>query len=326
MYMYTNNELQTLIGQRIIELEYGGRPDELYSPIRYMMRLGGKRVRPVLTLMTADLYGVPVEKAMNAALCMEIFHNFTLIHDDLMDKADMRRNHPTVHKLWDENISILSGDAMLITAYKMLCRPPVVHLRETIDLFTRTALEICEGQIYDMSFEKKTDVSEENYLEMIRLKTAVLIGCCMKSGAIAAGAPAKDAGRLYRFGVNIGMAYQLRDDILDVYGSPDVFGKKTGGDILSDKKTFPLVYALTHGTEGQKNELKQWLVCHDFIPKEKIAAFTRIYDAVGIKEVADERISTYYVQAKNLLSELTVAGERTVVLEAAVDDLLQRNA
>ncbi len=244
-------------------------PRTLYDPARYTLSLGGKRLRPLLTLMATDLFGKDVDEALDAATAVEIFHNFSLLHDDLMDKADMRRGYPTVHKKWDANSAILSGDAMVIEAYRYIAKVPVALLPEILDTFSTAAIQICQGQQHDMDFEKRTDVSEKEYLEMIRLKTAVLIGCALKLGAIIAGASSQDAQFMYEYGINLGLAFQLKDDLLDVYGDPRTFGKKIGGDILCNKKTFLLIKALKNSGKSQRESLEQWLSASDFDPEEK---------------------------------------------------------
>ena len=239
--MHTFQELLQEVQRAVENIAYPPAPAGLYEPIRYELSLGGKRIRPVLTLMACELFGGDRRMAIDAATGLEIFHNFTLLHDDVMDKADLRRGKPTVHIKWDENSAILSGDAMQILSYMYIMKSPEASRAAVCDIYLKTALEICEGQQYDMEFESRNDVREEEYIEMIRLKTAVLLGCALKTGAIIAGAPAADADRIYDFGVNIGLAFQLRDDYLDVYGDPAVFGKNIGGDILNNKKTYMLM-------------------------------------------------------------------------------------
>ena len=229
--MFAFNDILQKIEQEITRLQFTYPPKSLYDPIEYILSLGGKRIRPALVLMACNLYKENVDTAVNPALGLEVFHNFTLLHDDLMDDADKRRNKPTVHKVWNANTAILSGDAMLIAAYQLIGETESESLKEILDLFTRTALEICGGQQYDMEFESRTDVTEEEYIEMIRLKTAVLLACALKMGAIMGNAPKADAETLYQFGINIGLAFQLQDDLLDVYGDTATFGKNIGGDI-----------------------------------------------------------------------------------------------
>ncbi|MBQ9286030.1 MAG: polyprenyl synthetase family protein [Bacteroidaceae bacterium] len=306
--MKTYNELLALFNKALASMPLDRRPVGLYEPVRYELSLGGKRVRPVLMLMTYNLYRDDVETIMPVALGLETYHNYTLLHDDVMDNADMRRGKPTVHKVWNENAAILSGDSMLVLAYRLVCQTDDRHLRPVLDLFTETALEIGEGQQYDLEFETRSDVAEEEYIEMIRLKTSVLLACAMKLGAILADAPGDDAGQLYKFGENLGLAFQLQDDLLDVYGDPLTFGKNIGGDILEGKKTFMLINALRQADEHQRAELERWLAtpvdagtigasgCEGPRPTaaEKVAAVTALYDQIGVRGLAEAKISAYF--------------------------------
>ena len=298
--MFAFNDILQKIEQEITRLQFTYPPKSLYDPIEYILSLGGKRIRPALVLMACNLYKENVDTAVKPALGLEVFHNFTLLHDDLMDDADKRRNKPTVHKVWNANTAILSGDAMLIAAYQLIGETKSESLKEILDLFTRTALEICGGQQYDMEFESRTDVTEEEYIEMIRLKTAVLLACALKMGAIMGNAPKADAETLYQFGINIGLAFQLQDDLLDVYGDTATFGKNIGGDILCNKKTFD--------------------------PAEKIAAVTDIYDQLRLKELSEEKIHAYYNQAMNCLTSLNVAPERLNILKEVSARLMNRQS
>ena len=276
--------------------------------------------------MAYNLYREDVEKAIRPAIGLEVFHNFTLLHDDLMDQADKRRNKPTVHKVWNANTAILSGDAMLIAAYQLIGETAPEHLKEVLDLFTRTALEICGGQQYDMEFESRMDVSEEEYLEMIRLKTAVLLACSLKTGAILGGASREDAENLYRFGINIGLAFQLQDDLLDVYGDTKTFGKNIGGDILCNKKTFLLINALRRAEGEQKVQLEHWIARKDFDAAEKIAAVTNIYNVLGLKELSEAKMQTYYAEGMKNLAALSVSEERLAVLKEVTSRLMFRQS
>ena len=235
--MYNSEEILEKINQGLAKLELEGQPFGLYQPIRYVLSLGGKRLRPVLMLMAYNMYRDDVEKILPTALGLEVYHNYTLLHDDVMDRAEVRRGKPCVHKVWNENTAILSGDTMLVLAYQLIAQCPPKQLKNVLDLFTKTALEIGEGQQYDIDFEERLDVTEAEYIEMIRLKTSVLLACALKMGALQAGASASDASALYSFGEKIGLAFQLQDDMLDVYGDFKTFGKKIGGDILCNKKT-----------------------------------------------------------------------------------------
>jgi geranylgeranyl diphosphate synthase type II len=289
-----------------------------------MLSIGGKRIRPALTLVSCNIYSDSIEHAIAPALSIEIFHNFTLMHDDLIDNSDKRRKKPTVHKVWNEKTAVLSGDAMLITAYRLMNESPSPHLKELLDLFTSTALEICGGQQYDMDFESRTDVTEEEYIEMIRLKTAVLLACGLKTGAIVGGASEEEAQHLYELGVYIGLAYQLQDDLLDIYGDPNTFGKNVGGDILSNKKTFLLIHALKNASSKQKEKLHGWLEKKNFDPAEKIRDFLVIYEEVGVKEATMAMIEEYYRKVWEHIHQLKVPHGRLGVLEEVTGFLLHR--
>lgn len=324
--MLSFKEIQEKIEREIGQLEFDCPPKSLYEPITYILSLGGKRIRPALVLMAYNLYREDVEKAIRPAIGLEVFHNFTLLHDDLMDQADKRRSKPTVHKVWNANTAILSGDAMLIAAYQLIGETAPEHLKEVLDLFTRTALEICGGQQYDMEFEIRMDVSEEEYLEMIRLKTAVLLACSLKTGAILGGASREDAENLYRFGINIGLAFQLQDDLLDVYGDTKTFGKNIGGDILCNKKTFLLINALRRAEGEQKAQLEHWIARKDFDAAEKIAAVTNIYNVLGLKELSEAKMQTYYAEGMKNLAALSVSEERLAVLKEVTSRLMFRQS
>lgn len=296
----------------------------LFDPARYILSLGGKRLRPLLTLMGADLFGSKVDKAINAALAIEIFHNFSLLHDDLMDRADMRRGQPTVHKKWNANSAILSGDAMVIEAYRYIAKVPPASLPVILDLFSTTAMQICQGQQLDMDFEKRMDVSESEYIEMIRLKTAVLIGCALKMGALIGGAEPRDADCLYEYGMNIGLAFQLKDDLLDVYGDPKTFGKMIGGDILCNKKTYLLIKALKNSGEQQRKMLLQWLSASEFDPEEKIRFVKNVYDELNLKVITGNLIEKYYLASLDCLTSIQVPEDRKKDLMEFSENLMYR--
>ncbi|PLX19439.1 MAG: isoprenyl synthetase, partial [Marinilabiliales bacterium] len=268
--MYNLKELQDLINKKISNEKIGREPFSLYDPIKYTLESGGKRIRPVLVLMTCNLFSDKIEHALRPAIGLEIFHNFTLLHDDIMDHADIRRGNPTVHKKWNENAAILSGDAMFIKAYEYFLDCQSTNFREILKIFNSTALEVCEGQQYDMEFEEKAIVTEAEYLRMIELKTSVLLAAALKIGALLGGANEKDADLLYQFGLNIGLAFQLQDDYLDVYGDVKVFGKKIGGDIVANKKTFMLIKAQEMARGEIKEQLNQLLNEQDFDRETKI--------------------------------------------------------
>ena len=274
--MYTADEILDKVNEYIGNLSYGRRPQSLYEPIRYVLSLGGKRIRPTLMLLSYNLFRDDPETILSPACALETYHNYTLLHDDLMDDAPLRRGQQTVHVRWDANTAILSGDSMLVLAFERMQQCDDRHLRDVLRLFTVTALEIGEGQQYDMEFENRNDVTEAEYIEMIRLKTSVLLACAVKIGALLADAPAGDVENLYKFGERIGLAFQLQDDYLDVYGDPKVFGKKIGGDITSNKKTYMLINALNKANARQRKELEKWIGCRSFDRDEKVAAVTAL--------------------------------------------------
>lgn len=318
-------EIQNLVNQYISNLPYERKPYSLYQPIVYTLDAGGKRLRPVLMLMAYNMYKDNPESILMTACGLETYHNHTLLHDDLMDNADVRRGRPTVHRKWDANTAILSGDAMLILAYERIAQCDKSKLPEVLTCFTNTTLEICEGQQYDMEFETRNDVAEEEYIEMIRLKTSVLLACAMKIGALMAGAPKEDVDNLYSFGEKMGLAFQLQDDLLDVYGDPAVFGKKIGGDILCNKKTFMLINALQMAEGEEREALEEWIAKTDFIPEEKISAVTAIYDSVDIKSICQAKIECYFSEALASLEKVSVAEEKKQGLRDFAHKLLNRN-
>ena len=299
-------------------------PATLYDPIRYVLSLGGKRIRPTLMLLSYNLYRDDPETILPSACALETYHNHTLLHDDLMDRADLRRGHETVHKKWNANTAILSGDSMLVLAYHLMlqCVPP--KLKAVLDLFTETALEIGEGQQYDMDFESRDGVREDEYIEMIRLKTSVLLACATKMGGILADAPAADADNLYKFGEQIGLAFQLQDDYLDVYGDAEVFGKAIGGDIVSNKKTYMLINAFNLANPSQLAELQRWTGAETFDPCEKIDAVTRLYSEIGVDQLAQAKIKYYFEQSKKYLLSINVAEDRKTELQAYAERMMKR--
>lgn len=300
------------IEEAIHQLRFDDSPQSLFDPIVYTLSEGGKRLRPAFVLMACNLYRDDIECAMSSALGVEMFHNFTLLHDDLMDEAEKRRNQPTVHVKWDRNTAVLSGDAMLIVAYRLIGQTPSSSLRPVLDLFTQTALEICEGQQFDMEFERRDDVTEKEYMEMIRLKTAVLLACSLKMGALIGGAPVHDAEVLYRFGIHIGLAFQLQDDMLDVYGDTSTFGKNIGGDILCDKKTFLSVLMYQLATDEQKTRIAHYRKenASAYAANEKISVITSIYDDLKLRKRTQSRIKYHYDLAWSELARLSVNQER----------------
>jgi geranylgeranyl diphosphate synthase type II len=298
--MLTANEILSKVNAFLEKLPYNRKPHTLYEPIEYVLSMGGKRIRPTLMLLAYNLYKDNPESILMQACALETYHNYTLLHDDMMDNADMRRGHETVHKRWNANTAILSGDSMLVLAYERMAQCDASKLQPVLSLFTETALEIGEGQQYDMDFEHRDDVTESEYIEMIRLKTSVLLACALKIGAILADAPAEDADNLYKFGEQIGLAFQLQDDYLDVYGDPAVFGKAIGGDIISNKKTYMLINAFNKANAAQLSELTAWVGKEHFDAAEKIAAVTRLYNEIGIDELAKRKIRYYFRTEQDL--------------------------
>lgn len=313
------------ITQALENIQYPQRPEGLYEPIEYVLSMGGKRLRPTLVLMAYSLFKDDFEKAMPVAIGLETYHNHTLLHDDLMDHADMRRGHLTVHKKWDANTAVLSGDTMLIMAFRMIMSCPCKRSAEVLDLFARTAQEICEGQQYDVNFESRNDVTEEEYIEMIRLKTSVLLACAAKAGALVADASEEDAEALYRFAEKIGLAFQLQDDYLDVYGDPAVFGKKIGGDILCGKKTYLLINAFRLADEATREQLLNLINDKEMDAQTKIAEVTAIYNRLGIARLTLDAIDRCYAQAKTEIQRLSVSEERWSALWAYAESMLHRD-
>ena len=323
--MLKSEEVLSVVNEAIQSLPFNRQPTSLYEPVRYVLSIGGKRMRPVLMLLAYNLFKDNPQSILNQACALETYHNYTLLHDDLMDNADLRRGHETVHKRWNANTAILSGDSMLVLAFQQMAQCPEDKLKAVLDLFTETALEIGEGQQYDMDFEHRMDVREDEYIEMIRLKTSVLLACALKMGALLADASADDANLLYSFGEQIGLAFQLQDDFLDVYGDTKVFGKAIGGDIVSNKKTFMLINAFLRANEQQRAELHRWVEATEFDEQEKIAAVTRLYNEIGIDTLAQERIDHYFKQGLACLEAVKIDAERKEQLTAYVYKLMKRN-
>ena len=324
--MYSSEEILAMVNQGLDALHLERQPLGLYKPIRYVLSIGGKRIRPVLSLLTYNMYKEDVESAMAVALGVETYHNYTLLQDDVMDRAEVRRGKPCVHKVWNDNTAILSGDSMLVMAYQLVGQCDVACLKEVLDLFTTTALEIGEGQQYDVDFETRMDVKPEEYLEMIRLKTSVLLAAAMKLGALQAGAPEEDCELLYRFGESIGLAFQLQDDLLDVYGDFESFGKRIGGDILCNKKTYLLIKALEGANETQRKELEAWITASEYDADEKVAAVTALYNQIGVRQLCEELVNDYFDQAEVLLEQVNLPLERKELLWQYALGLLGRNS
>lgn len=316
--MYSISELTHKINNAIDSFSYQSKPERLYEPINYIMSIGGKRIRPVLMLMAYNVWDDDVDKILNQALGLEFYHNFTLLHDDLMDKSEVRRGKPTVHKKWNDNTAILSGDTMLIMAYKLFGE------NKAYQDFIDATLGVCEGQQYDMEFENRIDVTEEEYMEMIRLKTSLLLGYALKIGSILAEADEEDAMKMYNFGEKMGLAYQIQDDILDVYGDTKLFQKKLGADIVDNKKTYLLINALNKANEEQKKELESWIEMESFDVEKKISAVTDIYNILGIKQYAQTKVETLFSSALESLELVNVPNERKLILKEFANLLLDR--
>lgn len=326
--MHTIKDLQRLISeeiQREICRLNKAEPKNLYEPIAYTLAMGGKRLRPVMVLLACNLFTEKIEKAFPAAMAIEVFHNFTLLHDDIMDQADVRRNSPTVHVKYNPNIAILSGDAMSIMAYNYLRKSETQNLSSMIQLFSQTALEVCEGQQLDMDFETRMNVSIPEYLNMIRLKTAVLLACSLKIGALAANAENQIADLLYVFGLNLGIAFQLQDDLLDVFADQEKFGKRIGGDIVSNKKTFLLLKALELSDNNTKEKLLEWIDKKEFDTDEKINAVKNIYKNLNIRETTEISIENYYQSALYVLDGIDLAKETKSELLLLAKKIMNRD-
>ena len=324
--MYTSEELLKKVNASLDGIVYDRKPFTLYEPIKYVLSLGGKRVRPVLMLLAYNLYKDDPERIMTQAIGLETYHNFTLLHDDLMDNADMRRGHETVHKKWDANQAILSGDTMLLQAFERIEACEVDKVKDVFQTFLITTYEIGEGQQLDVEFETRNDVREEEYIEMIRLKTSVLLACAVKIGAILAGAPKEDWDNLYKFGEQIGLAFQLQDDLLDVYGDPKVFGKNIGGDITSNKKTYMLINAINRANDAQRQELMKWIEAKDFDRNEKVEAVTKLYDEIGIRQLCEQKMEECYQLALQYLAKVEVSEERKAELKAYAAEMMTRQS
>lgn len=301
---------QQLIENMLERHRFVGKPANLYDPLNYLMGLGGKRLRPMLTLIACDMMHGDVGKAVMPALGIEVFHNFTLMHDDIMDEAPLRRGQETVHKKWNTATAILSGDLMLVKAYEMMMMSEGLSRIKILEVFNKTAIEVCEGQQFDMDFESRDDVSVADYLKMIELKTAVLLGCALKTGALVAGADESDADLLYDFGISTGMGFQLMDDILDVFGDADQVGKQEAGDIISDKKTFLLLEAYSRANATQKAELDRWIGHRAVDPAAKVAAVKAVYAELEIEKAAKEKAAEYFAKADRLLEAVNVEADR----------------
>jgi geranylgeranyl diphosphate synthase, type II len=314
------------ITAQVEQTNYGTHPAELYDPIQYIMSLGGKRLRPLLTVLSAHLFTDHWQQALKPGVAVEVFHNFTLMHDDIMDQAPIRRGKPTVHEKWNANIAILSGDVMLVNAYELLLDVAPPQLPHVIRRFNKTAAEVCEGQQLDMNFETRQNVTKAEYLNMIRLKTSVLLGFALELGGIVANADQTTTQLLYDAGVNMGLGFQLKDDLLDVYGDPEKFGKQVGGDIIANKKTFLLIEALERATDSTKTDLDKWLNAKTFDKAEKISAVTQLYDQLNIRQLTETTIEGYFKQGFEALNNLQVAPQRKEPLLDFVQFLMERES
>jgi geranylgeranyl diphosphate synthase type II len=326
--MYSVEELLKLVNAEIKNRSEDLKelnPQDLYAPVTYSLGIGGKRLRPVLLLLSYNLFSNDITQALPAAVAIEVFHNFTLLHDDIMDKAEVRRNQPTVHKQFDENSAILSGDAMAFLAYKFLLESKSEQLLDVIELFSKTAIEVCEGQQFDMEFENRLDVSAPEYLEMIRLKTAVLLACSLKAGALLANSSDEAANQLYKFGINLGLAFQLQDDLLDSFGNTKTFGKRIGGDILANKKTYLLIKALEGATGNLEPKLLCWINNKDFIAEKKIEAVKSIYNQLNIRSLTQDKINFYFEESIRILNELSLHESKKQPLLVLCNSMLKRD-
>ena len=323
--MHTFNEYLERVNNAIKAIPYPEQPSHLYEPITYTMDLGGKRLRPVLVLMACDAVGGDINRALTPAIGLEMFHNFTLLHDDVMDKADIRRGKPTVHVKWDDNTAILSGDAMLTMATQLIAQAPADVMPQVMDLYNRTAMEIYEGQQYDVDFETRNDVTVDEYIEMIRLKTSVLLGCACKMGALIGGADEATAQLFYKVGENLGLAFQLQDDMLDVWGDEATFGKAIGGDIMNNKKTFLLINAMQRATGDHKVELSLWLSTPNASRAVKVPAVTAIYDALNLRSLSLDAINRYNDEALETLSKIAISDEARSEFANFITRLVKRD-
>lgn len=311
-----------LIEEEIEKLSFPKSPSNLYEPLSYFLNLGGKRMRPILTLLGTELFGNDKGKAVSAALAIEIFHNFTLIHDDIMDEAPLRRNQQTVHTKWNNNIAILSGDTLFVKAYQSLAKQSKEHLPDLLDLFNKTAIEVCEGQQMDMDFESRKDVSIDEYIEMIRLKTSVLLGCALEMGAVIGNASESDRKHIYNFGQNIGIAFQIQDDILDLFADPDKFGKQVGGDVISNKKTLLNLQAFQLASKEQKRILDKLSTEMDF--QLKISQTKEIYEIIGARSHCEKEMEKYHIEAMKSLEAINIDEEKKKSLKSLALFLMNR--
>lgn len=323
--MGSYEELIVYFEDQLSKQAFGKQPGELYIPISYTVGLGGKRIRPILTLMSCELFGGKKEEALTQAIAIELFHNFTLIHDDIMDNAPIRRGKETVFKKWNANIAILSGDTLFALAYQYAQQARIDILPDTLSVFSQTAIEVCEGQQYDLNYENSNEVSVDEYIEMIRLKTAVLFGASLKIGALVGGAKIEDANALYDFGINIGLGFQLKDDLLDTFGDEKVFGKQTGGDIISNKKTFLYLKALEIANEAQKEELLHLYNTVNITNEEKTAKVKDLFSQLKVDQLTNNLIDKYYMAGMNTLDEISIDEQNKDILRDIAHRMIDRD-
>ncbi|HSD15445.1 MAG TPA: polyprenyl synthetase family protein [Flavobacterium sp.] len=323
--MHSISDYQAIVSDHFSAISIDREPENLYEPIRYILSLGGKRMRPVLTLMAAEVFNVDCRKALAAATAVEVFHNFSLIHDDIMDDAPLRRGHETVHEKWNVNTGILSGDAMLILAYQYFEQYEPKIFRSLAKLFSKTALEVCEGQQWDVDFETREDVTISEYLKMIEYKTAVLVGAAMKMGAIVAETSEENANLIYEFGLNLGIAFQLQDDYLDAFGDPKTFGKQVGGDIIENKKTYLYLKAMEFAKASEKEELSHLFSIQPTDNTDKIASVKEIFNATGASAVTQDAIKEYTLKAFDTLEKMEIDADKKELLKTFGENLMSRN-
>lgn len=316
---------QQVVAEYFEKSSFNNEPKNLYDPVNYILSLGGKRIRPVLTLMAAEVFDADCHDALSAAVAVEIFHNFSLVHDDIMDAAPLRRGNKTVHEKWDTNTAILSGDAMLILAYQYFEQYEPVTFRALAKLFSKTALEVCEGQQWDVDFEVRNDVTEAEYLKMIEFKTAVLVGAAMKMGGIVAKTSQENCDLIYDFGRYLGIAFQLQDDYLDAFGNPETFGKQVGGDIIENKKTFLYLKALEFGADADKEQLLRWFAVQPDDAADKIVEVKNIFMLSGADVATKNAIEVYTLKAFDMLEQMDISADKKEVLRAFGQNLMKRS-
>lgn len=323
--MYNNSGLKEIINKALLNLSYNTDAVKLIEPVKYILSIGGKRLRPVMALMACNLFSDKIDNAILPATGLEVFHNFTLVHDDIMDQASIRRNYPTVHSKWNINQAILSGDVMAFIANECFLQTPANNLLRVFRIFNKAAIEVCAGQQLDLDYEKAAVVSQDEYLKMIELKTAVLLAASLKTGALIGGGDDRDSDLLYEFGRNLGLAFQIQDDLLDIYGNEKVFGKASGGDIVANKKTFPLVKALEIASASQHKQLQKLFSIKEPDPGEKVKKVISIYDHLKIKEITETLANDYIEKAFNLLKKVSVDDKRKKELENIASSLIGRD-